>query len=324
MRIHKIRIFVAAAASLACGLSFGQGTADYPNKPVRVIVAFAAGGGADAQTRMFAQKMSENMKRQFVVENRTGGGGSIAYAYTAKSAPDGYTLLAVSPTFTIAPALHQNLTYDAVADFAPISLMSRAPYLVLAHPSLPLRSIQNLIALARAKPGALNMGVTTGGSTHLATAYFADAARIKVTIVSYKGTAQAMLDTLSGQIHLFFGNVVATLPHVKSGRLRVLGVSSTERSSVLPELPTIAESGLRGFDVSTWQGWAAPAGTPAPIINKLSEELARVSRSPIITKILVEDGGEPVGSPPEPLRKLIADEVPRWRKVVQELGVRAE
>jgi tripartite-type tricarboxylate transporter receptor subunit TctC len=303
---------------------YAQSIADYPNKPVRIIVAFAAGGGSDTQARLLAQKLSENLKRPFVVENRTGGGGTIAYAYVAKSPPDGYTLLAVSPTFTIAPALNKSLPYDPIKDFAPISLAVKFPYLLLSHPALPAKSIKELIALAKAKPGALDMGVTLGGTTHLATAYFASAANIKVAMVPYKGGAQAMVDTMSGQIHLLISNVSPTLAHVQSGRLRALAVTSLERSRIFPNLPTIAESGMRGFEVITWQGWAAAAGTPAPIINRLNEELGKAIRSPDLANNFAEDGGQASAGSPEQLRQLIAEEIPRWRKIVNDLGLRLE
>lgn len=324
MKYFKIPIFVITALSVRFAPASAQGLGDYPSKPVRIIVAFAAGGGTDTQARLLAQKIADNTKRAFVVENRTGGGGTIAYGYAAKSAPDGYTVLVVSPTFTIAPALNTTLTYDSVKDFAPISLAARFPYLLLAHPALPVKSVKDLIVLAKASPATLDMGVTLGGSTHLATAYFASAANIKVTMVPYKGGAQAMIDAMAGQIPLLISNVSPTLPHIQSGRLRALAVTSTERSAIFRELPTIAESGLPGFEVITWYGWSAPAGTPAPIITRLYEEMARAIRSPEIARSLAEDGGEASVGSPDQLRRLIADEIPRWRKIVSDLGLRLD
>lgn len=324
MRYSKFVIFVIIASSIRFAPANAQGSGEYPSRPVRIIVAFAAGGGSDTQARLLAQKITDNTKRPFVVENRTGGGGTIAYGYVAKAAPDGYTVLAVSPTFTIAPALNAKLAYDSLKDFAPISLAAKFPYLLLAHPALPVKSVRDLIGLARAKPGTLDMGVTLGGSTHLASAYFASAANIKVTMVPYKGGAQAMVDTMAGQIPLLISNVSPTLPHIQSGRLRARAVTSRERSAIFRDLPTVAESGLRGFEVITWYGWSAPAGTPAPIISRLNEEIGKAIRSPDIARNLAEDGGEASVGSPEQLRQLIADEIPRWRKIVSDLGLKLD
>ena len=313
-----------AVLVLPSSVSFGQGTGDYPAKPVRVIVPVAPGGGLDIAARLFAQKLSENLKRPFVIDNRAGAGSTIGTAFVAKSAPDGYTLLAAANGLTIAPALYPELAYDSVKDFAPISLASKSPFLLLAHPALPAKSVKELIALARSKPGALDMGVASGAGSHLAAAWFTTMANVKVTLIPYKGSGPVTVDTIAGQIHVFFGNVLTNLPHVKSGRLRALAVSGAERSAVLPELPTIAESGLRGYDVTAWTGWLAPAGTPPAIVGKLSAELARVVKSPDMASKLAEDGGEPVGSTPEQFRALIAAEIPRWRKVAAALGLRAE
>ena len=304
---------------------FAQDVSDYPSKPVRVIVGSPPGGGTDVQTRMFAQKLSEGMQRQFVVENHPGGSNTIGFGIAAKAAPDGYTLLSISPVFTFVPALmNANLPFDPIKDFTPISLLAKAPFLLLVHPSLPAQSVAELIKLAKSKPGELALGVANGGSSHLTAAWFAAMANIKVIIVPYKGTGQVVPDAIAGHLQVTFGNVLAFMPYVQAGRLRALAVTSAERSTVLPGLPTIAESGLPGFDVITWAGWIAPARVPAAIITKLSAELAKVARAPDIAKNLAQDGAEGVGSTPEQFGQLIATEIPRWRKVVKDTGMRVE
>ena len=314
--------WIAIALALLPMPSFAQ--SDYPLKPVRVIGAFSAGGGNDLQARMVAQKLSESFKRQFVVENHSGGGNTAGYGLAAKAPADGYTLLSIPAAFTFAKALRPDLPYDPVTDFAPISLVARSPYLLLTHPTLPVKTVRDLIALAKTKPDALNMGVTNGSSTHLAAVYFARAANIKVTLIPYKGVGQVTIDTISGQVHTCFGSVLVALSHAKAGRLRALAVSSLERSAVLPQLPTISESGVSGYDMSAWNGWMAPAGAPPAIVSKLSVELARAVKSAEIAKILAEEGGEPVGSTPEQFRQLIAAEVPRWSRMVKDAGMRVE
>lgn len=322
---------VAAAAASALALLAHPGPAcaqpvqEWPAKPVRVIVAQAPGGGTDIQARMFSTRLAENMGRQFLVENRTGAGNTIGFAYVAKAPADGYTLLAVTPSFTFSPALYRNLGYDPLKDFAPISNVTQAPYLLLVNPGLPIRSVKDWIAYARANPGSLNAGVGGAGSfTHLAVAWLADLARVDVAVIPYKGTGPVLVDVMAGQLGTTFGNVLSSLPHVKSGKLRALATSMNRRSAVLPDLPTIAESGFPDYNLNTWHGWSAPAGTPGPIINRMATELARMVRSPQVAEQLAADGGEPVGSSPEEFRKLIAAEVPRWRRVVENARISVE
>ena len=320
----EMHFIVTLTTAMVCGLAGAQGTVDYPLKTVRVIVAAAPGGTLDIAGRLIAAKLGDNLKRQFVVDTRPGAGGLIGTELSAKSAPDGYTLLLVSATFTISPALHKDAPYDPLRDFVPISLATSAPYLLLVHPALPVKSVRELIAMAKARPGAMDAGVNNGSSTHLATAYFASAANIKLTYISYKGISQPATDTIAGQIQLLFGGVLANLPHIQSGRLRVLGVSTSARSLVLPAVPTIAESGLRDYDVSAWNGWVAPAGVSSTIIGKLNVELTRAIKSADVSKTLLEGGVEPVGSTPDHFQRLIAAEVPRWRKIVQDSSMRFE
>jgi len=315
---------ILAIGSLCPCLVFAQDlTASYPTKPVRFIVAQGAGGSVDVQSRFFAAKLSERLGKPFIVDNRPGR--SIAWEIVARAAPDGYTLLAVVPDFTFAPALYTNLPADPIKDFAPISLTSRAPYLLTVNPTLPAKSLQELIAFAKAQPGKLNVGGGLSGSgTHLIATWFLSQAGIKATYIPYKGgVAQATIDLISGQIHAGFSTGSA-ITHIKTGKLRALGISTAQRSTLLPEIPTIAEQGVPGFDASTFHGVAATAGTPAPIVNKLSAELARIAKLPDIMEKLKADNSEPVESTPEQFKQFIAAEVPRWRKLVRDSGIRVD
>ncbi len=322
MRLLSLIIVCLVAARV-----HAQGTAvdAYPTKPVRVVVGLAPGGGTDIQARLFAQKLTEYLGRSFIVDNRTGAGGTVAYNYVARSPPDGYTLLAVASGYSITPAVYTKLPYDPVKDFAPISLAVEAPFLLLTHPSLPVRSVKELLALIRAKPDALDFASAGyGSSTHMALALFTTLGKLKVTHVPYKGTGPALTDGVAGQVHGLFANILSCLPYVKVGRLRAMAVSSAKRSIVLPELPTIAEGGVPGYVTTTWHGWLAPAGTPSPIITRLNIELAKAARAPDVAERMAADGGEPIGSSPERFQQLLASEIVRWRKVVQVAGIRTD
>jgi tripartite-type tricarboxylate transporter receptor subunit TctC len=313
---------LAAAALMPAGAPAQDA---YPSRPVRVVVGLAPGGGTDIQARMFAQKLSESFNRPFVVENRAGAGGTVAYAQVAKSSPDGYTLLGVTSGYTITPAVYTKLPYDPIKDFAPISLVAQAPFLLVVHPSLPVKSVKELLALARIRPGVLDCGSAgLGSSTHMAFELFRTAAGVKITHIPYKGTGPALVDIMAGQVHMLFGNVLSTLTYVKAGRLRALAVTTATRSTVLPDLPTIAESGLPGYENSTWHGWLAPAGTPPAILNRLNAELVRSAKAPDLQEKLAADGGEGIGSTPEQFGRHLVAEIARWRKVVKDAGVTLE
>ena len=313
------------AVLLPCAAA-AQGTAEpYPARPVRVVVGLAPGGATDIQTRLFAQKLSESFNRSFLVENRTGAGGTVAYAQVAKSPPDGYTLVGVTSGYTITPAVYGKLPYDPVKDFAPVSLVVQAPFLLLTHPSLPVRTVKDLLALARAKPAMLDCATAGhGSSTHMAFELFRVTAGVRITAIPYKGTGQALVDGMSGQVHMLFGNVLSSLSHARAGRLRALAVTTARRSAVLPDLPTIAESGVSGYENSTWHGWLAPAGTPPAILSRLNAELVKSTRAPDVVERLALDGAEPVGSTPEQFSRHIAVEMARWSKLVKETGIRFE
>src|SRR4029453_11575611 len=245
-------IFLLAAALLPVTAPAQE---TYPARPVRVVVGLAPGGGTDIQAPLCAQKLTESLNRSFVVENRPGAGGTIAYSQVAKSPPDGYTLLGITSGFTITPAVYRQLSYDPIKDFAPISLVAQAPFLLVVHPALPATSVKDLLALARNKPGALDCGSAgVGTSTHMAFELFRSLARVKISHIPYKGTGPALIDVMAGQVHMLFGNVLSTLTYVKTGRLRALAVTTAARSLVLPDLPTIAEAGLPAYENSTWHG----------------------------------------------------------------------
>jgi tripartite-type tricarboxylate transporter receptor subunit TctC len=323
---NRLNLLIAVVATALPGAARAQGATEaYPARPVRVIVGLAPGGATDIQTRLFAQRLSDSLGRPFVVENRTGAGGTVAYSHVAKSAPDGYTLLGVAGGYTITPVVYSKLPYDPVKDFAPISLLVQAPFLLLTHPSLPVKSVKDLLALARAKPGALDCASAGHGtSTHMAFELLKALSGVQITHVPYKGTGQSLVDAMSGQVHMLFGNVLSSLPHARAGRLRALAVTTARRSSVLPDLPTISEAGVRGYENSTWHGWLAPAGTPPAILSRLNAELVRSTRSPDVVERLAPDGGEPVGSTPEQFSQHIAVELARWAKLVREAGIRFE
>ena len=297
----------------------------YPTKPVRVVVGLAPGGGTDIIARLLTQKLSENLKRTFIVENRTGAGGTVAYALVAKAAPDGHTLLAVASGYAITPAVYPKLSYDPIKDFTPVSVVVQAPLVLMAHPALPARSVKDLLALAR-NP-RMNLDAASAGhgtSNHLALALFNSLAKVNIAHVPYKGTGQALVDLMAGQVQVMFGNILSSLQYIKIGRIRALAVTSATRSSAMPDLPTVIESGVPGYETTTWHGWLGPAGLPADIVAKLNNELARAVRSRDVLDKLSDDGGEPVAGTPEQFRSHIVSEIARWKKVVREAGIRVD
>ena len=325
MRYPFLATTLLMSTMLAGGSACAQDAANYPTKPVRVVLGFAPGGATDFQARLFSQKVGELLRQQFVVENRPSAAGAEAMGFVAKSPPDGYTLLAASSSFTVSSAFSGNLPADPVKDFAPVSIMTIGPYLLAVHPSVPVKSVRDLIAVARARPGELNFGGSSiGTSNHLAPLWLFSLTKIKATYVPYGSTGQAVTAVLGGHIDATMGSAVGIGPHVKARRLRALGVTSAQRSSMMPDLPTIAEQGVPGYDYIVFFGWVMAAGTPAAIVNKLSGEFAKVAKSPDVVERIKSEGAEAVGSTPEQFRQLIVSEVPRWRKVVQDAGIKVE
>ena len=318
----KIRsVTIACAVALAASVQ----AQDYPAKPIRFLVGQAPGGATDIVARLVANKMSELLGQNIVVENRTGAAGSIAAASVAKAPADGYTLLVVSSSYAINPSLYTSLPFDPQKDLAPVSLLAEAPFLLVVHPSIPATSVRELIGLAKARPGALTYGSGgMGSSGHLAGALFEGAAGIKLTHVPYKGAGQALVDVLAGQITFMFASVLSSTPHVKQQRLRVLGVTSAKRSGALPQVPTIAEAGLRGYATTTWYGVLAPATTPAAVIERIAGATNKAVSAPELRDRMLGDGAEPVGSAPAAFQSHIATEMAKWRKVVKSAGITSQ
>ena len=321
---QRLMKFAVLATVMLPGTALAQGAAaSYPSKLVTVVLPFPAGGPVDNEVRLYTQKLSQDFARPFVMDFKVGAGTTIGIGHVAKAAPDGYTLLVTNSSFTITPAFYSNLPYDSLKDLAPISLMSKRTTWLLANPSMPFSNIPEYIAYVRAHPNEINMAtVGAGGALHLSGAWLHSATNSKVTFIHYKGAGPLYLDLISGRVHVTFITLSSSQPYVKSGKLKVLGLSSLERSPLAPDIPTIAEQVLPGFEYSSWIGFSAPAATPAEIINKLSTQLARVARAPEITQKLAPEGTVSIGSTPEQFRDYIATETTRWRKLVQDTGIK--
>ncbi len=298
--------------------------AEYPERAVRVIVTFPAGGGTDIVARMVFQKVAERSGATFVIDNRGGAGGTIGTDLAAKAAPAGYTIVVVSGSHTINPALYKKLPFDSVRDFAPVAMLVTGPGLLVVHPSLPARNVRELITLARSQRGGLLYASAGNGTPpHLAAELFKLMTATQIAHVPYKGNAQAMTDLIAGQIALSFPTIPSALPHVQTGKLRAMGVTSAKRAGALPEIPAIAET-VTGYDGSAWYGVLAPAGTPAAIVTRLHTELMTALRTPDLKDKLVSQGLEPASYTPAEFSALIVSELAKWAKVVAAAGVKNE
>ena len=298
---------------------------DYPSRPIRLIVGQAPGGGLDIISRALAQKLTESLGQSVVVDNRAGAAGTLGSTLAAKSAPDGYTALIVSVTYSINPSLYKNLPFDPVRDFQPVSLFASTPFILLANPSLPVKNVKELIAYAKERPKQLNYGSGgVGNSGHLAAELFSSMAGIEFMHIPYKGSGLAMTDLLSGQIHLLFNSMIQGLPYAKNRKLTALAITTAQRSAVLPDLPTIAESGVPGYDFSSWYGLMVPAATARPIVSRLHVEVVRALGQPDFRQRLALDGSEPIGSTPEQFAAFLAAEMSKWEKVARSSGLRIE
>ncbi|MCC7485886.1 MAG: tripartite tricarboxylate transporter substrate binding protein [Burkholderiales bacterium] len=315
---------VAALAALPGLLApAAQAQSVYPAKPVRLVVGQAPGGATDVVARLVAPKLGEHLGQSVVVENRTGAAGSIGAAFVAKSAPDGYNLLVVSSSYAINPSLYTDLPFDPVKDLVPVSLLAEAPFLLVVHPSLPAKSVKELVSFARARPGALDFASGgTGSSGHLAGELFQYLAGIRMVHVPYKGAGPALVDVMAGQVHLTFGSVLSSLGHVRNGRLRALGVTSAKRSSGAPDLPTIAEAGVTGYQRTTWYGLLAPGGTAAPVLTRLAGDMKKAVEAPEVRNRILADGAEPEGGTPEQFRAHLASEMKRAEEIIRRAGVK--
>ena len=311
------------AIVLAGGAS-GALSQSYPVKNVRIIVPFAPAGSTDITARIIAQKLTDAWRQQVIVDNRAGAGGNIGAELVAKAAPDGYTLLlATTGVMAINHRLYKTLPYDAMRDFAPVTQIGGLPLILIVHPSLPVKSVKELIALAKAKPGQLSYASSgVGGATHMTAEVFRMLAGVDIVHIPYKGSGQAMVDLISGQVGMAFDQITSSLPHVESGKLRALAVTSARRFASVPNLPTMAEAGVTGYEAVSWNGIAAPAGTPKDIVARIQGEIARVLQLPDIKERFFKDGIEPVGSTPEQFAAHIRSERAKWEKVVDRAGIK--
>jgi len=316
---------IAGLLALACSICCTAALAQYPSRPTRMLVGFTPGGGVDINARLLASKLTEYLGQQFVVENRPGAGTNIANEFVAKAAPDGYTLLFNSPAVAINMSLYKNPPYDALRDFAGVSVFSESTNILVVPASLPAKSVQELVVLAREKPGALNYSSAGAGSTqHLAAELFKLRTGTNIVHVPYKGSAPSIAALIAAEVQLSFVNPVAIGQFVKTGRLRALGVASAKRTALLPDVPTMSEAGVEGVEVPLWFGLLAPAATPRDVVRALAAAVAKGAHSPDMQKRLLEQGAEPVGSTPEEFSAMLKDEVARWAEVVKVSGARAE
>ena len=307
-------LFITAALALA--FTSAAQAQPYPAKPVRIIVPYTPGGGVDIMARLASVKLSERMGVQFVVENRAGAGTIIGTEAVARAAPDGYTLLFTNPALTASPALNEKLSFDPVQSFTAVSMFGASYNVLVVHPSLPVKTVKELVALAKAKPGQLNYASAgTGSAIHLAMELFENTAGIQLVHVAYKGAAPAINDVLGGNVTIMFATPPSAGEYMRAGRLRALGVSSTKRLAVLPNVPTIAESGYPGFDVNNWYAFVAPAGTPREIVTRLNTELNAILALPDMRERIAALGNEPNGGTPRELDGRIRKEVVLWQKV---------
>ncbi len=320
MALREIIFVSAAGVALACSVPLGA--QQFPGKTIRIVTA-TAGSGTDFAARLFAQGMAAPLGQQVIVENRPSGvapGQAVA-----QSAPDGYTLLLTSSTLWLAPLMQNNIPYDPLKDFSPVALTTRAPAILVVHPSLPVKSVRELISFARSRPGQLNYSSSgTGSSSHLAGELFKVMGGVNIVRIPYAADSQEKADLLAGQVQLTFGGAASVAPHVKAGRLRALAVTSAERSALLPQLPTVAAEGLQGYEAVSLQGVFAPAKTPAQIINRLNQEIVRVLYQPDVKEKFLTIVIEPVGGSAEQFGATLATEVTRWSKVIKVAGIRVE
>lgn len=317
---------LVASSFLALTICAGPAAAqNYPTKPVRVIVPFAPGGSTDIVARLLAPQLSENLGQSVVVENRAGGGTLIGMEHVAKSAPDGYTLGVATLTFALNPSLVPKLPYDTLKDFAPVSLVSIVTFVMAIHPSVPARSVKQFIALAKAKPDALNYSSSgIGSASQMGAELFKYMTKTNMTHIPYTGGGPALVALLSGQVSVFVMSIPGGLPYFKSGRLVPLGVTSPKRHPVLPDVPSIAESGLPGYELFEYQGIVAPAGTPVAVINRLQQEIVKSLTSPGLNERFTTMGATVVGSTPEELTNHVKKEIASWAKVIKTAGIKRE
>ena len=320
MLMLRFVMFTVGAMIWSVGVVSGQ---DYPNKPIRFIVPFPPGGATDIIARIVGQKLTEASGQQVILDNRGGGSSILGTELAARAAPDGYTMLLGSFAFAITPALHEKLTYNTLRDFSAVSLIGNGQAVLVVHPAVPAQTVKELVALAKARPGQLNYSSTGGGSaSNLGALLFQSMTGVHITTITYKGGSPALVALLAGEVNMTFTSIVPTLPYIRAGKLRALGVSSFKRTNALPDVPTIAEAGVKGYELISWYGVLVPRLTPQPIIAKLNGDIVRALRSADVRENLIAQGVEPAASSPAELSKYIAAEVAKWSKVIKETGAR--
>ena len=318
----RVRASLCITCLTLCGLAYAQ---QYPTKPVRMVVPFAPGGNTDIIGRVFAPKMGEALGQQIIIDNRGGAGSTIGTEAVARAAPDGYTLLMVSAAHTINPAMIRKLNYDSVKDFTPLGVVADVPTALVVHPSLPVKNVKELIALAKAQPGSLNYSTAGRGTVaHLAPELLASTAKIKMTAIHYKSAGQALIDVVSGICHLQFSSMPAALVHTRTGRLRMIAQTGETRSPAAKHVPTMVEQGLKGFVVSSGFAMFAPAATPRPIVERVNGALVKALHDPAVKDSLAKQGADVVASTPEQHDKFNRNEIAKWIKVAREAGIEPE
>ena len=314
----------AAVGALLIPLCASAYAADYPQRPIRLIVPFAAGGGLEITARSIGQKLTEKRGQSIVIDNRPGAATIVGSEIAAKSSPDGYTLLMITTTFAINPSLYGKLPYDPVREFAPVTQINSVPNILVVNPSIPAHTVRELIALAKAKPGQLNYASAgSGTSPHLAAELFKTMAGIEMTHIPYKGIPPAVTDVIAGRVTMLMTTTISAAPHVKSGRLRALAITSPKRLAAMPEVPAIGET-VPGYEADAFQGMVAPAGVPREIVRQLADDIAAIVRLPDIRERIIADGAEPIGSTPEAFSVFLKKEMLKWGKVVKESGARPD
>ena len=324
-RAHVLATLLAILIPAALFTGIAPVHAQYPNKPIRFILPFPPGGGTDTLARILGGKLAEGLAQQVILDNRPGAGANIGAELAAKAPPDGYTLLMGNIAHTINMTLYRKLNYNFVKDFSAVSLLASAPNIVVVHPSVPAKSIKELVALARARPGALDYASSgSGSSAHLAAVLMLELTKTQMNHIPYKGGGPAAIAAIGGQTQLIIGTTVGLLPHVRSGKLRAIAVTSPKRTASAPEIPTFAESGAPGYDHEPWNGLLAPAKTPTAIVAKLNAEVARMLGAPEVKKIFANEGAEAVGNSPEAFAAIVKAETAKWAKVIKTAGIKID
>jgi tripartite-type tricarboxylate transporter receptor subunit TctC len=318
-------LVVASLAHVAVLYAQTPQVRPYPAKPLRLVTPSSPGSGVDIVARIYAQQLAEAIGQQVVVDNRAGAGANLGAEIAARTAPDGYTLFIATPAHAINSSLYSHLNYDLMRDFSPVSLITTGQYVVVVHPSLPVKNVADLVALARSHPGKLSYGSGgRGNATHLAVELFDSKAHIRMLHVPYKGSGPALVDLISGQVQLMVANLTAGLPHVKTGRLRAIATTGPQRSPILPQVPTVSESGVPGYVVTSYYGILVPAGTPGDVIGRLHGATVRAMSAPGMRERLAAQGADPTSSTPEQFSAFLRQEIARWAKVVEAAHVRAD